>query len=325
MSVCQAHQLLVESGGERLDAYLALRLPDLSRARVQQLIKDEEVRVNGRREKASYRVQPGDALTLSLPAPVAPARVTPENIPLEIVYQDADLLVVNKQAGLVVHPGAGNWTGTLVNALLYHVHDLSGIGGELRPGIVHRLDKDTSGLLLVAKHDVAHRALAEMIERRLVVREYLTLAWGQLIQESVTVDAPIGRDPNERQRMAVLSGAEEQHTRRHAVTHFTVRERLPQAMALTARLETGRTHQIRVHLCHLTHPVVHDPVYGVRLARRYLALLSPAARNALDALHGQALHAFRLSFSHPRTGEALVFDSPPPPVFLRAWDALREG
>ncbi len=325
MSPCQAQHLQVEDGGERLDAYLAARLSELSRARVQQLIKAEEVHVNGRREKASYRVQPGDTITLSLPAPVAPIDTAPENIPLEIVYQDADLLVINKQAGLVVHPGAGNWTGTLVNALLYHVHDLSGIGGELRPGIVHRLDKDTSGLLLVAKHDVAHRALAEMIERRIVVREYLALAWGHLAPETVTVDAPIGRDPGERQRMAVLAGEEERHTRRQAVTHFTVRERLPQAMALTAKLETGRTHQIRVHLFHLGHPVVHDPIYGLRIARRYLALLSPAARAALDALPGQALHAFRLTFPHPRTGERLSFEMPPPPAFLRAWEALSEG
>ena len=324
MSTCQAQHLQVDCAGERLDAYLAARLPELSRARVQQLIKAGEVRVQGRLEKASYRVQLGDTIALALPAPVAPARVAPENIPLDIVYQDADLLVIAKQSGLVVHPGAGNWTGTLVNALLYHVHDLSGIGGELRPGIVHRLDKDTSGLLLVAKHDVAHRALAEMIERRIVVREYLALAWGSLAQETFSVDAPIGRDPSERQRMAVLDGETEHHTRRHAVTHFTVRERLPHAMALTATLETGRTHQIRVHLFHLGHPVVHDPVYGVRLARRYLALLSPAARTAVDALPGQALHAFRLAFPHPRTGDRLSFETPPPPAFMRAWEALRD-
>jgi len=323
MSTCQAQHLQVECEGDRLDAYLASQLPELSRARVQQLIKAEEVCVNGRREKASYRVQFGDTIIISLPDPVTPAGTAPENLPLEIVYQDADLLVINKQAGLVVHPGAGNWTGTLVNALLYHVHDLSGIGGELRPGLVHRLDKDTSGLLLIAKHDVAHRALAAMIEKRIVVREYLALAWGNFAQETITVDAPIGRDPVERQRMAVLNGVEERHTRRQAVTHFTVLERLPRAMVLTAKLETGRTHQIRVHLFHLGYPVVHDPVYGHGIARRYLAQLSPQAHTALDALPGQALHAFRLTFPHPRTGENLSFEMPPPPEFLHVWEALK--
>jgi len=325
MTVSQAQHLLVEHGGDRLDAYVAAQLPDLSRARVQQLIKAGAVCVRGHAEKASYRVQPGDAITVLLPAPVAPTGVQPENLPLEIVYQDADLLVINKPVGLVVHPGAGNWTGTLVNALLYHIHDLSGIGGELRPGIVHRLDKDTSGLMLVAKHDVAHRALAEMIERRAVCREYLALAWGQIAQDTFTVDAPIGRHPIERQRMAVLAGEEVRHTRRHAVTHFTVLERMPQAVALTAKLETGRTHQIRVHLHYLGHPVVGDPVYGLRTARQYEAALSPSARAAVESLPGQALHAYRLSFPHPRTGAPLSFEVPPPPTFMRAWEALRIG
>jgi 23S rRNA pseudouridine1911/1915/1917 synthase len=323
--VAELIQFVVEVGGERLDSYVAAHAPELSRARVQQLLKAGEITVNGAVEKARYKVEPDDCIVLRLPAPVAPVGVAGENIPLDIVYQDADLLVINKPAGLVVHPAAGHWTGTLVNALLFHVQDLSGIGGELRPGIVHRLDKETSGLMLAAKNDVAHRALAEMIQARTVSREYIALAWGVISEETFTVDAPIGRHPSERQRMAVLAGEHEQHTRRPAVTHFTVRERLPHASVLTARLETGRTHQIRVHLHHVGHPVVGDPVYGERIARRYLALLSPVARAAVAALPGQALHAFRLSFPHPRSGEYLSFEAPPPAYFTRAWEALRKS
>ncbi|HEY3377473.1 MAG TPA: RluA family pseudouridine synthase [Armatimonadota bacterium] len=316
-------QLQVVTGGERLDAYVAAQQPDLSRARVQQLLKAGMVRVNEATEKASYRVAAGDAITVQLPAPVAPVGVEPEAIPLDIVYQDADLAVINKPAGLVVHPAVGHWSGTLVNALLFHVKDLSGIGGELRPGIVHRLDKETSGLMLVAKHDVAHRALAEMIQARTVSREYIALAWGVIPDNTFTVDAPIGRHPSDRQRMAVLPGEQETHTRRHAVTHFTVQETMPHATAVTAKLETGRTHQIRVHLQYLGYPVVGDPVYGERTARRFLPLVPPATRAAVAALPGQALHAFRLSFPHPRTGEPLSFEAPPPAVLLRAWEALR--
>ncbi|HEX2948027.1 MAG TPA: RluA family pseudouridine synthase [Armatimonadota bacterium] len=316
--------LHVEEGGERLDAYVAANVADLSRARVQQLLKAGEVRVNGEIAKASYKVEPGDVIDVHLPAPVAPIGVSPENIPLDIVYQDADLAVINKPAGLVVHPAAGNWTGTLVNALLYHIKDLSGIGGELRPGIVHRLDKETSGLMLVAKNDVAHRELADMIQRRDVSREYIALAWGVMKDDTFTVDAPIGRHPTDRQRMAVLAGEHETHTRRHAVTHFTVRERMPHATAVTAKLETGRTHQIRVHLHYVGYPVVGDPVYGERVARRFLALIPPSTRKAVEALPGQALHAFRLSFPHPRTGEYLSFEAPPPAHFMRAWEALHE-
>lgn len=317
-------QLMVETGGERLDAYVAAQAPDLSRARVQQLVKAGDILLNGQRVKVSCKVEAGDVIEVRLPLPVAPLHMEAEDIPLDIVYQDTDLLVINKPAGLVVHPGAGNWTGTLVQALLFHVKDLSGIGGELRPGIVHRLDKETSGLMLVAKHDVAHRALAEMIESRVVVREYLTLAWGTVPQQTFTIDAPIGRNPTDRQKMAVLAGQDEQHTRRHAVTHFTVQERLPHATVLTAKLDTGRTHQIRVHLHHTGYPVVGDPVYGARIARRYLAVLPPAAQAAIEKLPGQALHAFRLSFPHPGTGEALIFEAPPPPAFQHVWDALRE-
>jgi 23S rRNA pseudouridine1911/1915/1917 synthase len=313
-----------ETSGERLDAFVAAQAPELSRARVQGLIRDGKVQVNGRQEKASYRVQVGDAVTVEIPPPVEPEGALPENIPLDIVYQDADLAVIDKPAGMVVHPGAGNRTGTLVNALLYQIRDLSGIGGELRPGIVHRLDKDTSGLLIVAKNDAAHRALAEMIERREVKREYLALAWDTIDEEAFTVDAPIGRHPSERQRMAVLADERLSGTRRRAVTHFTVLERMPHATALSATLETGRTHQIRVHLHYIGHPVVGDPVYGARAARHLLLLLPPAARAAVEALPGQALHAHRLTFPHPRTGEPLAFTADPPLHFTHAWEALRE-
>ncbi|MHB9132011.1 MAG: RluA family pseudouridine synthase [Armatimonadota bacterium] len=317
-------RLQVDEGGERLDVYLAAHVPDMSRARIQQLLKAGEARVNDAAEKPSYRVEAGDVITLRLPAPVEPLTVKAEDIPLDIIYQDADLLVINKPAGLVVHPAAGNWTGTLVNALLHHVTDLSGIGGEIRPGIVHRLDKETSGLMLVAKNDVAHRALAKMIETREVSREYIALAWGIIDEDQFTVDAPIGRHPTERQRMAALVGEHVQHTRRHAVTHFSVRERMRHATAVTARLDTGRTHQIRVHLSYYGYPVVGDPLYGLRTAKRFLSLLSPTLRAAVDTLPGQALHAHRLSFPHPRTREQLTFEASPPGYFLRVWEALRE-
>lgn len=310
-----------DTSGERLDAFLAARASDLSRARIQQLIRAGDVRVNGRTEKSSYRVQAGDVLALVEPPPVATPNLRPEAIPLDIVYQDADLAVINKPAGLVVHPGAGNPDGTLVNALLYHLTDLSGIGGELRPGIVHRLDKETSGLLLVAKHDTAHRALAEMIERRDVCREYLALAWGTVPRDAFTVETHLGRHPADRQRMTVLPP--EHAGARRAVTHFTACERMRHATALTATLETGRTHQIRVHLHYLGHPVVGDPLYSLRTARQCLPRLSAAARAAVEALPGQALHAQRLSFSHPRTGEPLTFTAPLPARIRQAWDALR--
>jgi len=313
----------IDTGGSRLDSFLATHVPDVSRARVQQLIKNGEVTVNERPVKSSYKLVSGDRITFTIPPPVEPVDLAPENIPLDIRYQDADLLVINKPAGLVVHPAAGNWSGTLVNALRYHVRDLSGIGGELRPGIVHRLDKETSGLMLVAKNDVAHRALASMIEKRDVVREYLALAWGDVKEDAFTVDAPIGRHPADRQRMAVLAGEQVTHTRRNAVTHFTVCERMPLATALHAKLDTGRTHQIRVHLSHVGHPVVGDPIYGGRAPQRYLSRVSPEGRLAIDAVPGQALHAFRLTFPHPRTGQVLSFETAPPEYFLQAWNALR--
>ncbi|MBI4410745.1 MAG: RluA family pseudouridine synthase [Gemmatimonadetes bacterium] len=290
---------------ERIDRFLARRLPELSRSRVAQLLEDGQVRLNGRIPKKSERPAPGDVIEVALPRP-EPAALTPEAIPLDIVYQDEDLVVVDKPAGLVVHPAAGHRTGTLVNALLYHVHDLSGIGGVLRPGIIHRLDKDTSGLLLVAKHDAAHRALAAALKQREIRRAYLVAAWGHLAQESWTVAAPVARSPAHRQRMAVVAGG------RAAVTHFRRLERWRAADFLRAELETGRTHQIRVHLAHIGHAVVGDRTYGAAAERGMSGPDRTWARDFARRLPRQFLHAAELRFRHPRTGEPLHFESPLP-------------
>ncbi len=318
-------ELTVDAPGLRLDQYLTAHTTDFSRARLQQLIKDGEVMVNGRPAKASYKVESEDVITLHVPEPTIPLDVSPEDIPLDILYQDADLVVLNKPVGLVVHPAAGHHTGTLVNALLHHVRDLSGIGGELRPGIVHRLDKDTSGLMLVAKNDIAHRALAEMIEKREVIREYRALAWGNFDEDTFTVDAPLGRHLHDRQRMAVLAGENITARRRHAITHFTVSARGAHVTELYAKLDTGRTHQIRVHLHYIGHPVVGDPLYMSHLARQLYPLLNSLDTAAIAALPGQALHAFRLTFPHPRTGEMMRYETPPPATYMRAYDALVES
>lgn len=313
---------IVEIPGARLDQYLTACTIDYSRARLQQLIKDGEVKVNGRPAKASYKVESGDVISLNEPAPTIPLDVTAEDIPLDILYQDTDLVVLNKPVGLVVHPAAGHHSGTLVNALLHHVSDLSGIGGELRPGIVHRLDKDTSGLMLVAKNDIAHRALAEMIEKREVIREYRALAWGNFDEDTFTVDAPLGRHQHDRQRMAVLAGENVTARRRHAVTHFTVAARGTHVTELYAKLDTGRTHQIRVHLHYIGHPVVGDPLYMSHLARQLYPLLNSMETAAIAALPGQALHACRLSFPHPRTGEIMRYEVAPPATYMRTYEAL---
>ncbi|MGH7443966.1 MAG: RluA family pseudouridine synthase, partial [Longimicrobiales bacterium] len=244
----------------RLDAYLAARLPDLSRTRIAQLLADGNVRVNGAAARKSQRPEPHDVVDIDLPAPT-PDRLEPQAIPLDIVYQDEDVAVIDKPAGIVVHPAPGHREGTLVHALLHHLGDLSGIGGVLRPGIVHRLDKDTSGLMLVAKHDTAHRALSAALKRREVTRVYLAAAWGHLSADELVVDQPLARSPTHRQRMAVVAGG------RPARTHLRRLERWRAADLIRAQLETGRTHQIRVHLAALGHPVVGDGVYGAGGAR----------------------------------------------------------
>lgn len=291
--------------GERLDAYVAERLPELSRTRVAQLIGEGAIRLNGQGARKSERVSPGDVVQVEVPQP-EPSEIEPEDIPLDIVYEDRDLLVVNKPAGLVVHPAPGHRSGTLVNALLHHVEDLSGIGGVKRPGIVHRLDKDTSGLLIVAKHDRAHRRLAGALKKRDIHRLYLVASWGHLETDRITVDAPVGRSHRERKRMVVTE------TGRSAVTHFRRLERWEAADLLEAKLETGRTHQIRVHLSHIGHPVIGDRQYGGGGARGISGTAHGWARELERRVPRQFLHAYRLELDHPRTGERLELEAPLP-------------
>lgn len=275
-----------------------------SRSFVQGLIAQEGIKVNGSAKKANYRVRQGDTIEVEFPAP-SKSTAEPENIPIEILYEDEDVLVVNKPQGMVVHPAPGAWTGTLVNALLYHCHNLSGINGVLRPGIVHRIDKDTSGILVVAKNDLAHQGLAAQLKEHTMDRKYLALVHGVVSEPSGTVDAPIGRDPSDRKRMAVVM----LHSK-SAISHYTVLERFNESTYLEVRLETGRTHQIRVHMAYVKHPVLGDPVYGPK-KNRY-------------GLQGQLLHAAHLGFEHPRSGEWMKFDAPVPERFAALIEKLRE-
>lgn len=289
-----------EAVGSRLDCFAA-QMSGLTRSAVQNLADVGGVSVNGKPAQKNYRLRRDDEVVLSVPEPTV-YEAKPENIPLDIVYEDADLLVVNKPKGMVVHPAAGNYDGTLVNALLYHCHDLSGINGMLRPGIVHRIDKDTSGLLIVAKNDRAHQGLAEQIKVHSFTRVYETIVYGKLRDDSGTVDAPIGRHPVKRKQMAVTSV-----NSKPAVTHYEVIARYDGNTAHGAfthvrlRLETGRTHQIRVHMASMGHPVVGDAVYG------------PSAYQ--KELHGQCLHARTIGFVHPITGAYMEFTSDLPPYF----------
>ena len=301
----EAARLTVDEtgAGERLDRWLAAQLPELSRARLQALILAGEARVNGGAVRASHRVRHGDQVLVRLPEPV-PALPRAEPIPLVIVYQDTQLLVVDKPAGLVVHPGAGVADGTLVNALLHHVTDLSGVGGVLRPGIVHRLDRGTSGLLVVAKDDRTHRALTRQFSKRDVLKEYLAIVHGVPAERSATLSAPIGRHPVKRTKMAVRKQGG-----REAITHYDVVEVLDRAALLRVRLHTGRTHQVRVHLAWRGHPLVGDTTYG--------GAREPAASSR------PALHAARLGFDHPQTGERLQFESPLPQDLVDLLERLR--
>lgn len=290
--------------GTRLDVGVTEVIGGKSRSFVQNLIEEGHVLVNGSVKKSNYKVRLGDQIQVVVPPP-RELTVEAENIPLEIVYEDEDLLVVNKPQGMVVHPAPGAWTGTMVNALLYHCHILSGINGVLRPGIVHRIDKDTSGLLVVAKSDLAHQGLAEQIKVHSMARQYLAIVHGVLFEPSGTVDAPIGRDHNDRKKMAVIF----QHSK-SAITHYDVLERFRDFTYVKVRLETGRTHQIRVHMAYLKHPVLGDPLYGPK-------------RNPFD-LHGQMLHAQLLGFVHPRTGEYMEFRADPPELFHNVLERIRK-
>ena len=309
----ERRRLVVEGAAGRLDRFLADGL-GMSRSRIVSLIQGGRVRVDGRPGKKSEPLMAGQVVEVDVPPP-EPLEAQPQDIPVEVVFEDEAILVVNKAAGLVVHPAPGHPDGTLVNALLFHVKDLSGIGGKLRPGIVHRLDRDTSGLMVVAKGDDAHVALSNAIRRREVRRIYRAVAWGHLSESPVTVDAPIGRDPRNRKRMAVVE------TGRRAITRFRIRERWRVAELLDVSLKTGRTHQIRVHLAHVGHPVVGDDVYGGGWAR---GMSGPAQGWAkeLERMAGrQLLHASDLAFRHPLTGEELRFRAPVPEDFAAvvAW------
>ena len=306
-----------ESASGRLDSWLAQRL-DLSRTRAAALIEGGQVLVNGAPARKRDEPAPGDHISVRH-LPPAPSAILPEEIPLQVVYQDEELLVVDKAAGMVVHPAPGHRGGTLVNALLHAVADLSGIGGVLRPGIVHRLDRDTSGLMLVAKTDAAHRFLADELRKRGVRRRYLVAAWGHLGEERFSVDAPIARHPTDRKRMAVVEGG------RRAVTHFRRLERWTAADLLEAQLETGRTHQIRVHLMHRAHPVVGDETYGKSRERGFSASSRAWAHELARRTPRQFLHAWDLRFPHPRTGEEMRFRSPLPPDLRAVADWARGG
>ena len=296
----------VESRAARLDQFLAAAHPEISRSRWKQLIEAGRVALNGAPVlKANAALAPSDELRCTLPDP-EPVGLVPTDIPLAILYEDSDLIVLDKPAGLVVHPAPGHAADTLVNALLHHCADLQGIGGELRPGIVHRLDKDTSGVLVVAKNEQAHAALVAQFSSHSIRKEYLALVWGAPKKPSGTVELPIGRHPVHRQKMAVTEKG------RSAVTHYEVLAAGPLASLLRVRIETGRTHQIRVHLAHLGHPVVGDTTYG-------------RARHGLPAelqIPRQMLHAQVLELVHPRTGRPLVCTAPPPPDFLAAQNIL---
>lgn len=303
-----------EGAGQRLDAFLAGAIPELTRAAVQRLIEGGLVLLGGAVPKASVKLRLGDLLSVEIPPP-EPTAARAEDIPLEILYEDADLVVVNKPAGMVVHPGAGNSEGTLVNALLGHCHDLSGIGGELRPGIVHRIDKDTSGILVVAKSDAAHQGLAKQFSDHTVKRIYLALVFGSMKSDTGRIEGVIGRHPVDRKKMSGTA----KHGK-HAVTHWRVEGRYDGICLLRLRLETGRTHQIRVHLSESGHPLLGDPVYGG--SGRLANIKDTELRNLIKGLGRQALHAKTLGFIHPVSDTYLEFDSELPADMQTVLDYL---
>jgi 23S rRNA pseudouridine1911/1915/1917 synthase len=298
------YRLEVEEEEERLDRFLADALP-LTRSQIAGLIGEGRVRVGGEVPKKSYTPEPGDVIVVDVPPP-EPTEAEPEPIPVEIVHEDDWLVVVNKPAGMVVHPAPGHSSGTLVNALLHHVERLSSLGGDRRPGIVHRLDKDTSGLLIVAKDETAHRRLSRALSQRAVHRRYLAASWGHLDRDEHVIEAPVGRNPRQRKRMAVVPGG------RHAVTHVRRLERWRAADLSSVRLETGRTHQIRVHLHHLGHPVVGDEQYASGWERGFSGPESAWARELARRVTRHFLHATELRFEHPVSGGEMRFEVPLP-------------
>ena len=299
--------------GKRLDAYLA-EVADLSRSAAAKLIESGAVTVGGKTTEKKYQLKENDMIELTLPE-AEEYEAEPENIPLNVVYEDSDIIVINKPSGMVVHPAPGNYTGTLVNALLYHCKDsLSGIGGVMRPGIVHRIDKDTSGLLVVAKNDAAHRALSEELGYHGIEREYHALVRGGFKEECGTVDLPIGRHPVDRKKMAVIKNGDRA---RDAVTHYEVLRSYGQISYLRLRLETGRTHQIRVHMSHLGHALLGDEVYS--------STKIPFEKQHAPLFDGQILHAKRLSLTHPHTGERMNFECELPDNFKKLLEILENN
>lgn len=296
------YELTAQASGQRLDKYLAEEMTDLSRSRIKELVQAGEVLVNGKKSKVSYKVQKGDLIQVTV-LPLEPLALEAENIPLDIVYEDEDVIVVNKPQGMVVHPAAGHPSHTLVNALLYHTRDLADSPEGFRPGIVHRIDKDTSGLLMVAKNAAARESLEKQLAAKSNKRQYLAIVHGNFAEEEGTIDAPIGRNPKDRKQMAVVEKG------KSAVTHFKVLEQYQGYSLVECQLETGRTHQIRVHMAYIGHPLAGDPLYG--------------PRKTLPG-HGQFLHAKTLGFEQPRTGEWLEFSVQPPEIFQQTVADLRK-
>ncbi|WP_368251556.1 RluA family pseudouridine synthase [Enterococcus sp. 2201sp1_2201st1_B8_2201SCRN_220225] len=292
---------LKEKGG-RIDKVLSEQLAKYSRSQIQQWLKEDLVTVNGAVVKANYKTKPYDQVEISIPEP-STLELIPENIPLDIVYEDQDVAVVNKPQGMVVHPSAGHPNGTLVNALLYHMQDLSSINDVIRPGIVHRIDKDTSGLLMIAKNDFAHESLAKQLKEKTSLRKYVALVHGVIPHEKGVIEAPIGRSKTDRKMQAVIEEG------KPAVTHFQVLERFAAFTLVELQLETGRTHQIRVHMKYIDYPLAGDPVYGPKKTLKG---------------NGQFLHAQVLGFEHPRTGEFLTFEAPIPEIFQKTLEKLRK-
>ena len=289
--------------GVRLDVFLSTYYEDRSRSYIQGIIKTSNVKVNGKIKKSNYKLKLKDLVEFIIPAPVE-MDVKAEEIPLDILFEDSDVIVVNKSQGMVVHPAAGIQSGTLVNALLAHCKDLSGINGVLRPGIVHRIDKDTTGTLVVAKNDLAHNKLAKQLKEHTMTREYLALVEGVIKDDEGTIDKPLGRHPTQRVKITVLKDG------RNAITHFKVLERFKEYTLIKCILETGRTHQIRVHMAYLGHPLVGDPVYGFKKQK--------------FNLKGQVLHAQKLGFIHPSSGEYMEFSAPIPEYFSALINNLRK-
>lgn len=292
-----------QEAGQRLDRYLSKNIEEYSRSAIQTIIREGNVTINDRIGKSNYRLKQGDKISVSV-SPLSKPQLIPENIHLDIIYQDDDIAVINKPQGMVVHPAAGNYSGTLVNALLYHFDSLSTINSEFRPGIVHRIDKDTSGLLVIAKNNFSHLSLAKQIQNREVVRVYHAITEDNWKEDEGTISAPIGRSLADRKKMAVIEDG------RQAVTHYRVLERFGSHTYMELKLETGRTHQIRVHLSHLKRPIIGDPVYG--------------RRKQMFNLKGQALHALKLTLTHPRNNEIMTFHAPLPEYFEKLLELLRK-